>query len=316
MKFKYKILMLCKSIVILLITCSSLSLVACGHKEGGATIEAKNQQTDSATKAANNLNLLAELNVKMKETSGLALLENVLITHNDKGRSNELLLLNPENGNLIQSIAISNIQNNDWEDLAKSEEFLFIGDMGNNEGERKNLAIHLVPLKALNKNSTVAQSTGSINFNYPDQKEFDVSKKHNFDCEAILYHDQQLFLFTKNRLDDKTNLYVLPATPGNYEAKYVGSFEVGGRITGADISSDGKKIALVGYDKKTDCFLWTFEDFSGHDFFYGQAKKYTLGQYKQLGQMEGISFKDQTQVYISSEEIANVHARLYLFKLD
>lgn len=308
--------MLCKSIVILLITCSSVSLVACGNKEGGANINEENQQTDSATKAANNLNLLAELNVKMKETSGLALLENVLITHNDKGRSNELLLLNPENGNLVQSIAISNIQNNDWEDVAKSKEFLFIGDMGNNEGERKNLAIHLVPLKALNKNSTVAQATGSINFHYPDQKEFDVSKKHNFDCEAILYFEQQLFLFTKNRLDDKTNLYVLPATPGNYEAKYLGSFEVGGRITGADISSDGKKIALVGYDKKTDCFLWIFEAFNGHDFFNGQAKKYTLGQYKQLGQMEGISFKDQTQVYISSEEIANVHARLYLFKLD
>jgi hypothetical protein len=32
--------------------------------------------------------------------------------------------------------------------------------------------------------------------------------------------------------------------------------------------------------------------------------------------MEAIAFKGNTSLYISSEEIANVHARLYLFKLD
>jgi hypothetical protein len=316
MKFKNKIRKCYNSIVILFISCSSVAFVACSNKEVGKTGFDGNNQTDSSVIAASNLSMMAELNVKMKETSGLALLENVLITHNDKGRSNELMLVNPENGTLIQSIAISNIQNNDWEDVAKNEEFLFIGDVGNNEGERKNLTIHLVPLKTLNKNNTVTQSVGSINFFYPDQKEFDVSKKHNFDCEAILYYNNQLYLFTKNRLDDKTNLYVLPSTPGNYEAKYVASFEVGGRITGADISKDGKKIALIGYNKKTDCFLWTFESFLDNNFFKGQSKKYTLGPYKQLGQMEGIAFKDNSLVFISSEEIAKVHARLYLFKLD
>jgi hypothetical protein len=69
-----------------------------------------------------------------------------------------------------------------------------------------------------------------------------VSKKHNFDCEAILCWNNQIYLFTKNRLDDRTDLYVLPTTPGNYATKYIASFEVGGRITGADISPDGKKL--------------------------------------------------------------------------
>jgi len=32
--------------------------------------------------------------------------------------------------------------------------------------------------------------------------------------------------------------------------------------------------------------------------------------------MEGIAFKDNSSVYISSEEIPNVFARLYFFKLD
>jgi hypothetical protein len=178
------------------------------------------------------------------------------------------------------------------------------------------LAIHLIPINDITNKGTTVNSAGSINFYYPEQTVFDVSKKHNFDCEAILYHNQQIFLFTKNRLNDKTNLYALPAKPGNYAAKLIGSFEIGGRITGADISPDGKKIALVGYNKESDCFLWTFDGFTGDNFFTGTAKKYTLGQYAQLGQMEGISFKDNTNLYISSEEIANVHARLYLFMLD
>jgi hypothetical protein len=81
----------------------------------------------------------------------LALFGDVLITHNDKGRSNDLMLINPENGKIVNTISASNFQNNDWEDVAKNETFLFIGDMGNNEGERKNLAIHVIPIKDINK---------------------------------------------------------------------------------------------------------------------------------------------------------------------
>jgi hypothetical protein len=294
---------------------SSMAFVSCKESKTNDS-NSKSSLVDSNITSSKNLKLIAELNVKIKETSGLALIGDVLITHNDKGRSNDLMLINPENGNIVQTITAQNFQNNDWEDVAQNEAFLFVGDMGNNEGERKNLAIHLVPIKDINKNNITIKSIGSINFHYPEQTVFDVSKKHNFDCEAILCFNNQIYLFTKNRLDDKTDLYVLPATPGNYAAKYMASFEVGGRITGADISSDGKRIALVGYNKKSDCFLWTFDGFTGDNFFTGNAKKYNLGQYAQLGQMEAVAFKDNTNLYISSEEIANVHARLYLFKLD
>jgi len=301
--------------LVALIGLSSMAFVSCTESKSKDS-NYKSTLVDSNITSSKSLKLIAELNVKIKETSGLALINDVLLTHNDKGRSNDLMLVNPENGNIVQTITVSNLQNNDWEDLAKNNEFLFVGDMGNNEGERKNLAIHLIPIKDITNKGTTVKSTVSINFYYPEQTVFDVSKKHNFDCEAILYHNQQIFLFTKNRLDDKTNLYALPAKPGNYAAKLIGSFEVGGRITGADISPDGKKIALVGYNKKADCFLWTFDGFAGDNFFKGTAKKYTLGQYAQVGQMEGVAFKDNSSLYISSEEIANVHARLYLFKLD
>ena len=316
MKYKFKVISISINAILVFTGLSAFALTACGSSNKNNISIVSENIADSIKGNTGNLKLLAELNVKVKETSGLALLGNLLITHNDKGRSNQLMLLNTQNGNIEQTIDVVNIQNTDWEDLARNDEFLFIGDMGNNEGERKNLAIHLIAIKDINKTTSAVKSTGSINFYYPEQSEFDVSKKHNFDCEAILYHNQQIYLFTKNRLDDKTNLYTLPAKPGNYAAKLIGNFEVGGRITGADISPDGKRIALVGYNKKTDCFLWTFDGFAGDNLFAGTAKKYTLGEYAQVGQMEGVAFKDNSSVFISSEEIVNVFARLYLFELD
>jgi hypothetical protein len=314
MKYSKSIISFSLNSIFVFIGLNAIALIACGSSSHSG-IGSEITQDSNKTKT-NNLKLIAELNVKIKETSGLAVIPKYLISHNDKGRLNQLLLLNVENGNIEQTIDVSNVQNADWEDLAKSDEHLFIGDMGNNEGERKNLAIHLIPINDLSKNASSVKSIGSINFYYPEQNEFNVTKKHNFDCEAMLYHNQQIFLFTKNRLDDKTNLYALPSKPGNYAAKLIASFDVGGRITGADISADGKKIALVGYNKKSDCFLWTFEAFNEDNFFAGKSKRYILGPYEKLGQMEAVAFKDNTNVYISSEEIANVLARLYLFKLD
>jgi len=315
MKFKIYLHTICYVLLLLALGLTTISFIACSGSSKQDTENIVQQQSDSVL-PNQNLQLIATLNNKIRETSGLALLNDVLITHNDKGRSNQIMLLNPDNGNLLQMITPDNIQNNDWEDLAQNEKYLFIGDMGNNEGERKNLAIHIIAINDINKNNTEVKSIGSINFTYPDQTEFDVSKKHNFDCEAIICLNNQLYLFTKNRLDDKTNLYVLPTTPGNYTAKYIASFEVGGRITGADISSNGSKVALLGFNKKSDCFIWILKDFEVDNLFSGQNKKQIIGTYAQVGQMEGVAFKNDSTVFISSEEIVNVNARLYLFSLN
>ena len=92
---------------------SSMAFVACQESKIG---DSNNEKVlvDSNVTSSKNLKLIAELNVKIKETSGLALIGDVLITHNDKGRSNDLMLIDPENGKIVQTISASNIQNNDW----------------------------------------------------------------------------------------------------------------------------------------------------------------------------------------------------------
>jgi hypothetical protein len=137
MKYKIKLISISINAILVFTGLSAFALTACRSNNKNNINTVSDTLPDSSKATARNLKVLSELNVKIKETSGLALLGNLLITHNDKGRSNQLMLLNTQNGSIEQTIDVINIQNTDWEDLAINDEFLFIGDMGNNEGERK-----------------------------------------------------------------------------------------------------------------------------------------------------------------------------------
>ena len=68
---------------------SSMAFVSCKESKSNDS-SSKSSLVDSNITSSKNLKLITELNVKIKETSGLALIGDVLITHNDKGRSNDL----------------------------------------------------------------------------------------------------------------------------------------------------------------------------------------------------------------------------------
>jgi hypothetical protein len=261
--------------------------------------------------------LLANLNNKLNETSGLALIDGYLLTHNDQGNTNELYLLNPENGTILKTFTISGATNNDWEELAQSSTHVYIGDMGNNDGDRTNLKIYKVAQSQLKlSGGNVAAIESTIQFKYPEQQSIPAGSKHNFDCEAMVYHANSLYLFTKNRADSKTNLYRLPDSPGLHDAELIGSFESGIRITGADISNDGKTLWLIAYDKSGFCLIWKFSEFTGSNFFNGKKEKIILGTYNALGQMEAIKHDGVGAVYITSEKTSNLPPRLYKLEFD
>ena len=76
----------------------------------------------------------------LNETSGLALVQGRLITHNDKGGEPKLYELDTLNGQLLRTVIVENATNVDWEDLCTDADHLYIGDMGNNDGDRTDLA--------------------------------------------------------------------------------------------------------------------------------------------------------------------------------
>lgn len=258
--------------------------------------------------------LLTVLDSKVRESSGLIYFDGLLLTHNDKGGKNELYAIDSLTGAIIKTFTINGAENIDWEDLAQSDEHIFVCNTGNNDGIRKDLSIYKLN-KADFKNSNTVSVQETIRFSYPDQISFVKSNKHNFDCEGVVYASGNLYLFTKNRGDNHTTLYKLPSTGGDYKAERLTQFNVNMRVTAADLSPDKTKLVLLGNKDKVSS-LWIFSDFKNEEFFSGKKKQILLGRFDTLGQMEGLVFMNSNTLYISNEEEAGVPQSLHKFILS
>jgi hypothetical protein len=249
--------------------------------------------------------ILAELPNSQNETSGLAFIQDRLFSINDGGNSNEIYELNPVTGAVIRTIRVTNATNNDWEELAQSDTHLFIGDFGNNNGTRKNLALLKIPIfSVLGSNEVIAEQ---LRFCFADQTDFSGDGGlNNYDCEAFFFSDNLLHLFTKNRGDGKTNHYTLDPSQSNSLAILNGSFDVKGLITAAGIDSQGN-ICLLGYEDAgftSRSFVWLFSGYSGTAYLSGKSTRIFLGSPSLLSQTEGLIFEADGQVMISGERIS------------
>ena len=262
------------------------------------------------------LTFISKLPKKMDENSGIVLLDKSKVWMvEDHGNTHKIYEVGL-NGKLLKDLEVKNATNNDWEDLAKDEKGnVYIADFGNNNGKRKDFTIYKIPNPGIEKGDKI--DAEKIVFSYPEQKDF-LPKTNglSYDAEALFYHNNYLYIITKNRTIPFTGealIFKLPSEKGKYKAQYVGTFvpckEQGiCEVTSADISPDGKKIVLLGYGK-----LWVFTDFAMDDFSKGNMKTIDLGVTTQL---ESVCFMDDNTLLISDEEKANTGRNLYSFKLD
>ena len=151
---------------------------------------------------------LSPLPEKVNETSGLIFWRNALWTHNDSGGKPEIYKIDTSTGKIVQTICLDGIIAFDWEDMAQDNDFIFIGDFGNNGGDRKNLCIYKILKSSIPLNEKTATLTPSkINFSFADQKSFvNNFRKNDFDCEAFFACGDSLFLFSKNWVDGNTRM--------------------------------------------------------------------------------------------------------------
>ena len=129
----------------------------------------------------------------LDETSGLEIVDDLFITQNDSGNDPVIYYIDFK-GKIVNQRKITGFENNDWEDLAVDDQFIYIADMGNNYDTRKNLSIIKIP-KKLDSNDTFE----SINFKYPEQSDFSYKRLSEFDAEALISIENNLLIFTKNR---------------------------------------------------------------------------------------------------------------------
>jgi hypothetical protein len=141
-------------------------------------------------------------------------------------------------------VRIEGVRNYDWEDLALDEKgHLIIADTGNNRGRRKQLMLHFV--KEPKPGATTARPFRTLRVHYEDQ----TVASPDYDCEAVFAAGRDIFFLTKHRSDKRTRLYRLDgeSTRQSNPLRLVDSFDIGGMVTAADASPDGKLVAVLTY---------------------------------------------------------------------
>jgi hypothetical protein len=227
------------------------------------------------------------------ESSGLEIAGENFITHGDGACPSKLFYFN-KNGQVHSSKDLS-IQNKDWEDITKDKSGnLYIGDFGNNNNKRKDLKIY--------KLSPDGKVIDVIEFHYSDQNAFPPSKKKmNFDCEAMFWFRDSLYLFSKNRGDKTVRVYSLPDKGGKYQAGIAGSFYLNSMITAADISPGNNTVALLSYGK---VYFFTVDSTAA-----GLKVNPDFSKRINKGQTEALVFINEEDLLISNER-----GKLYLLK--
>ena len=244
----------------------------------------------------------------LDETSGLLFYNNTLITHTDSGGKAELYEINPTTGAVTRTVEINNATNVDWEDIAQDSSYIYIGDIGNNSGDRTDLKIYKIP-KADYNTTDGAVTAEIIAFSYADQRDFTrLPNANNWDAEGLISYGDKLLVFTKNWADNCTNVYAIPKTSGTHSAVLVSSYNINGLITGADSSPDERLLYLVGYSTSEAPFVYTIHNIPEQslDVFSGVVSE-KMADIVSLGhQVEGIALFEMTpsghRLYLSNEK--------------
>ena len=266
--------------------------------------------------AQSDISTVGTLPEQIAETSGLIHYNGKLITHNDSGGAPELYELDPETLEITRVIQITNAENTDWEDITQDEAFIYIGDFGNNSGDRQDLVVYKVP-KSEYDNGTIAQAE-RIDFAYEDQTAFDAMENSDFDAEALFALDDHLVLLTKQWQSQGTVAYSIPKVSGAFLAERLDSHRINGLVTGATFDTAGNTLYLVGYSNLLTPFFAQVKDVSGNAIFKGGILKTNL----EIGsaQVEAITQSGNETFYISSERfsnpLVNSTSRVFVFTLD
>ncbi|MGB1247636.1 MAG: T9SS type A sorting domain-containing protein [Chitinophagales bacterium] len=239
---------------------------------------------------------------ELDETSGLLFYNDKIITFNDSGGEANLYEIDINNGNITRTVTISNATNIDWEDIAQDESYIYIGDIGNNNGNRNDLIVYKIAKNDYNTANDTAIAE-SISYSYANQVDFTSNPNNtNWDAEAMISFEDKLLIFSKNWVDNMTNVYSIPKTSGTHTAILESSYDTDGLITGAEATLDESTIYLTGYSSSEAPFLYKIESIPDNslDVFSGIVSE-KISDIAPIGnQVEAIALNNEN-LYITNE---------------
>ena len=249
----------------------------------------------------------------LTESSGLCYTDGNLWSFGDSGNPNAIFKIDTTSGAILQVVTIQNYPNVDWEDITADSSFIYVGDFGNNDGNRKDLKILRIKKSDLDTSSSqLSVNADAISFSYADQQDFKVNSNTNFDCEALVAIDSSLYIFTKDGGDLQTRCYQLPKAPGSYQVSPISTFNSAGKVTAAAYDQQTHELALLGYaNGKVNSFLWFFDGFDDRDLFGGSSKRIKIGSPLTDWQTEGLDYISSHRLVMSCETTTSHPAAVY-----
>ena len=198
---------------------------------------------------------------QIKECSGIIASRkylDIFWVHNDSGDKNRIFALN-KSGNHVGQFYLKNCKARDWEDIAigpgpmKHQDYIYVGDIGDNLSIKNIKSIYFFPEPdiVINKVPIIdtIRDVKTINFKYSDG---------NFDAETLLIDPITNDIIILTKREEKIRIYRLPYprsitdiniaildTVIDFYPDY-GSANFR-RISGGDISRDGKEILIKSY---------------------------------------------------------------------
>jgi hypothetical protein len=220
-------------------------------------------------------------------------------THNDSG-SFPFIYAIDQFGNLQGGSYIVDSLPLDWEDIASDNQGnLYILDYGRIRTEQ----IVYVIAEPDPLGFTLSVTNNKIVFTVPDLPK-NAKGQPNIKAEVLLWNDNKLYLLTKDKKRRQTTLYRFPDihSAATVTLERIATFdlsqetfEYGGRVTGADISQDGKFLVVLSY-----WALYFFQLSTDDDKFFASPMGSILTKGR-IGQSEGVSWLGN-DVLVSNEE--------------
>lgn len=247
----------------------------------------------------------------LDENSGIQVIDGFVWTFNDSGGKNTIYKTDFK-GNIIQEVTIANAKNNDWEDIAHDNEAIYIGDFGNNNGNRQDLTIYKIKKSNITEDSSQTVTAEKIIFEYNDRTDFSkIPYQHDFDCESMFIYKNQIHLLAKAWKTGVGGHYVLPTKPGQYKAYLLEKLDTQGFLTAADVKNE--QVAAVQYSREGTLILWHFSFDKNGLLFNNPIHSSYLGNTSHWGQIEGLTFFNN-KLYISGEEMKGIAPSFYIIQ--
>ena len=239
----------------------------------------------------------------LDESSALLVHGDDFVTVNDSGGKPNLYYFSID-GAMVKTEIVPGAKNVDWESLTMVGETIYIGDFGNNLGNRKDLTVYTFG----------EENKPSLEFEYELQDSFAIRNRSNeYDGEALFTMNNEIYVLSKDWVGLNTNLYHLEQKEGKQTVKPMASFAADMLVTGADYDDERELLICVGY-KDFENYLLVFPEFTKDAPFTRKPIRILL---KDLlyAQCEGVAIKGD-DVFFTTEKTRLFQHQLFKISLD